>query len=367
LALGGFLLFRSEARVNKVALSESAKPVAVVQAKASTFRPSRTYIGTFQSWVEAQIGPQIVSAYVDTVLVRPGAVVKHGEVLATLDCRNTNAASQAVAAEAHAVDARLRAISDESARYQNLMDGGFAAANEAEQKQAQSKAQEAELMATKAKLLGTSIEVGDCVLRSPFDGEVATRTIDPGAFVRPGVSIVSVVDRKTVRLVGDAPEMDFSAIPPGTLVKIRVIATDKEMTGTITRRAPAADPGTRTVHFEIDLADPNRDIPVGTTGEIRIDVGQPVPATEIPLFAASVRGPKASVFVVENGVARMKTFGVKGEIGGSLFVDPALVAGTHVVSEGRAILSEGDRVAEKLAEEASPPAPPAPSGSAVRL
>jgi len=37
--------------------------------------------------------------------------------------------------------------------------------------------------------------VSDCVLRAPFDGEIATRLVDPGAFVRPGTSIVSVIDR----------------------------------------------------------------------------------------------------------------------------------------------------------------------------
>ena len=31
-----------------------------------------------------------------------------------------------------------------------------------------------------------TLEVNDCVLRAPFDGEIAARSVDPGAFVRPG-------------------------------------------------------------------------------------------------------------------------------------------------------------------------------------
>ena len=65
-----------------------------IAAVAKDFRPSRTYVGTMEAWLSASIGPQLVSAYVDTVLVRPGAVVKRGEVLATLDCRDASAASQ---------------------------------------------------------------------------------------------------------------------------------------------------------------------------------------------------------------------------------------------------------------------------------
>ncbi|MEO6574489.1 MAG: efflux RND transporter periplasmic adaptor subunit, partial [Polyangiaceae bacterium] len=195
LLLGGFMIWRSESRVNKVALASSAKPVTVVEAAASTFRSSRTYVGTIEPWVEAKVGPQLVSAYVDTVLVRPGAIVKKGEVLATLDCRNASAASQAVAMNARALDARQQAIAHESSRIQGLLDGGFVSPNEAEQKSAQSSAEQAQVLAEKAKLIGSSLEVSDCVLRAPFDGEVATRTIDPGAFVRPGNSLVSVVDR----------------------------------------------------------------------------------------------------------------------------------------------------------------------------
>jgi RND family efflux transporter MFP subunit len=309
------------------------------------------YVGTLQPWVSASIGPQLVSAYIDTVLVRPGAVVKKHEVLATLDCKSASAGSQAVAASARALDARLKALADESARYKGLLDGGFVATNEVEQRVAATSAQSAEVNAAKAKLLGTTLEVNDCILRSPFDGEVTTRTMDPGAFVRPGVAIVAVVDRSTVRLSGDAPEVDFGVVSPGTDVKVHVLSTNQDMVARISRRAPAADPTTRTVHFEVDLADPSRSIPVGTTGEIRIEVGEPVPAVRIPLSSASVRNGKAVLFVVEGDVARSKTLKVLGESGGSLFVETTLPAGAHVVAEGRALLQDGDKVAAKVSAE----------------
>ena len=282
IAAGATMVVRAEAKVNKVALSQSAKPVTVMEAERSAFRGARNYVGTIEPWVEAKIGPQMISAYIDTVLVRPGAVVKKGAVVATLDCRNANASSQAVAMQARAVAARQEAISHEATRLNGLLDGGFVSPNEAEQKSAQSAAEEAQLLATQAQLLGTSLQVNDCVLRSPFDGEVANRTADPGAFVRPGVSIASIVDRSTVRIVADAPEIDFPLIDPGSPVKLRVLATNQQISASISRRAPAADPMTRTAHFEIDVADPERTLPVGTTADIGIDIGELQPATEIP-------------------------------------------------------------------------------------
>ena len=78
------------------------------------------------------------SAYVDTVLVRPGDVVKRGQVLATLDCRNASASSKAVAMQARALEAEQEAIAHESARVAELNEGGFASPNEIEKHAAES-------------------------------------------------------------------------------------------------------------------------------------------------------------------------------------------------------------------------------------
>jgi membrane fusion protein, multidrug efflux system len=361
LLLGGALIWHAESRVNKVALSDSPKGVSVTLARATPYQPSRTYVGTLAPWLAASIGPQLVSAYIDTVLVRPGAIVKRGEVLATLDCRDASAANQAVAMSARAIDARQKALASESARVQDLLAGKFVSPNEAEQKSSASAAEAAELESMKAKLSHSTLEVSDCVLRAPFDGEIATRSMDPGGFVRPGMAIVSIVDRSTVRLEADVPEIDFKVVPPGTAVRITVSATKQELLGVISRRAPAADPSTRTVHFEVDLIDPSRHIPVNTTGEARLEVGAPEPATEVPLYAASVRGNKATVYVIDGDVAHQRTVDVKGEIGGSLFVDTSLAAGAQIVTQGRALLTEGDHVSVKMDTEAAPTPSPAAS------
>src|SRR5580692_10024309 len=358
--VGGLMVWRADARTNKVALAARPKPVTVVRAKRAMYRPSRTYVGTLQPWIQANVGPQLISAYVDTVLVRPGAVVKKGEVLATLDCREASAATKAIAARARALDARQQAVAHEATRTQGLLDGGFVSPNEAEQKTAQSDSEAAQLESERANLARSSLEVNDCIMRAPFNGEIAQRTVDPGAFVRPGNTIVSVVDRSTVRMTADAPEIDFDDVPAGAKVSIHIYATNRDLPGTITRRSPAADPSTRTVHFEVDLADPNRSIPVGTTGEVRIEVGQPEPATEIPLYAAMVRGGKATVFVVEHGVARSQTVAVEGEVGGALFVGPSLAPDSLVVTEGRALLVNGDRVDPQEAPEVKIAAAPQP-------
>ena len=348
-AVGGLLVWHAESKVSKTALADKPKPVTVVSAEAATFRDRRSYIGTLEPWISANVGPQFISAYVDTVLVRPGAQVKRGAVLATLDCRNASAASRAVAMRARAVEEREKATSAEAARLEQLKAGNFVSENEVQQKSAASLAARAELASVEASLAKSALEVSDCVLRAPFDGEVSVRNSDPGAFLRPGDFIVSVVDRGIIRFTAFAPEVDFDAVAPDTPVRLRSIAIDQTFPGKVSRRSPSADLATRTVHFEVDLPDTEHKIPVGTTAECSIEVGEPVSATKIPLAAANIRNNKAIVYVITDGVAHQRSVEVLGESGGDLFVKPDIAAGAQIVSEGRALLNDGDHVIAKAA------------------
>jgi RND family efflux transporter MFP subunit len=344
LLLGFLMVARASSHVNKVALASLPVGVTAVEARATSFNSTRHYVGTLRPWVEAKIGPQLISAYVGAVLVRPGDLVKRGQVIGTLDCRNASAASQGISMQAKAIAAQQVALAHEAARITELQSGGFASANEIERKQADSASKEAELMSTQSRLARATLEVSDCVLRSPFDGEVSDRTMDPGAYVHPGQSIAVVIDRSTVRVETDVPEEDFDLVKPGVKVDVLALSIGRHVVGTIARRSPAADESTRTVHFEIDLQDPSRTLPVGTTAELAVAAGTPLPAIEIPLAAAAVKGSKATLFLADNGQAKKVVVNVLGERAGRLFVDTSLPDRALVITEGRTLLKEGETI-----------------------
>ena len=346
--LGIFLVARASSHVNKIALDSLPKGVTVVEARAAQYRPSRRYVGTILPWVEAHVGPQFISAYVDTVLVRPGDVVKRGQIIATLDCRNASASSKAVSMQARALQTQQEALAHEAGRVAELKEGGFASPNEIENRAAESATKQAQLLETEARMQRATLEVNDCILRAPFAGEISARLVDPGAFARPGSAVATIVDRRTVRVVAEVPEGDFDVVGVGVPVQIRALAVNRELRAPIARRSPAADLATRTAHIEIDVPDPGRTLPVGTTAELGLEVGALTPATEVPLSAASLRGDKATVFVVEGQTARKAVFAVRGERSGTVFLDAALRAGAHVVTEGRGGLRDGDRVDAKV-------------------
>jgi RND family efflux transporter MFP subunit len=337
------LYFRAAARTNHIALSQSAKPVSTVVANAAEFQPLREYVGQTAPWNEARLGPQYVSAYVATVLFRPGAAVKRGQVLATLDCRFTSASSREIAARAQSVAERQAAVQHEAERVQAIASGGFASVNEVEQLRAKAASERADIESVRANLATKQMAVNDCILRAPFDGDVVERFVDPGAYIRPGEAVLSVADRAVMLVVADAPEDDFSIVAPGTPVDITIDAVHAQLRAPISRRTPKADPATRTVRFEIDVRDHGRDLPVGATARLAIVVGAPERAALVPVQAATLREHKATVFVVVDGIAHEQQLAVLGQRAGQLYVEPRLVGAT-VVLEGRSLLDDGDLV-----------------------
>ncbi|MFO0600573.1 MAG: efflux RND transporter periplasmic adaptor subunit [Myxococcaceae bacterium] len=347
---------RASSKQNQVALSAAPRGVTVVAARPASFREERRYVGVVEPWVEAKVGPEFVSAWVDTVLVRPGDKVKRNEVLATLDCRNASTNTENAVQQARSLEERQRAMASEAARLENLLGGGFISANEIDQKKAQAAAAQAQLDGLKAQLRSRTLEAGDCTLRAPFDGEVAIRHADPGAFARPGMPLVTLIDRHVVRVVFDVPEVDYPLLDTGAPAELTLLATGQVVHAALTRRAPAANASSRTLRVEIDL-DGAVNVPVGTSVGVRFEVGAAKESTEVPLVAAKVRGTKATVFVIDHDVARKLQVPVLGERGGSVFL-AGLAPDAHVVTEGRATLTEGDRVTSKLDGSWPPPAPP---------
>ena len=349
------LYVRETSRPLLPGLADAPAEVTCVTAEHATYQPVTRYVGTIEPWLEASIGPQLTSAYVTDVRVRPGAIVAEGEIVATLDCRESRASAQAVHDEAQAVAAQERALARQAERTSALLEGGFVAANEVDMRAASSEEQHMHRVATEAQASRTSLFVTDCTLRSPFDGEVDVRSADPGAFVGPGSIVVGVVDRSHVRIVADIPETALEEVAPGRQVDVHVIATDVTVHATVTRRAPAADPVSRTVRIEIDLPNEDHSMPVRTTAEILVTASRGIDSLSLPLTAGRIVGARAGVWIVESNVAHPRTLRVLGESGDRLFVMPTIPAGSLVVLEGREALGDGVTVHVGRTVPSTPP------------
>jgi RND family efflux transporter MFP subunit len=342
--VGVGLAVRAAHRQNNTALAQAPKRVGTLAVKEAVYRLQHRYVGTLMAWEESKLGPQFISGYVTEVRVRPGAVVRRGEALAIIEPERAKAQNTVSLMQAQAIQASLSALANQSERIQGLRKKGIVSENEAENKLAEVLSEKARLEAAKAQMASTDVEFQDTVQRAPFDGEIAERYLDPGAFVRPGSFILSVVNRTRIRCAADAPEGDHPFLTVGRSVHLDLLADGKQMEAKISRVSPAADPSTRTIHFELDLDNKDHSLPVGTTAEMLILETEGRKVIELPSAAARVEGTRAIVFVVEGDRVRKKVLQFLGEREGQLYLSPDVPEGTMVVLDGRAQLEDGDLV-----------------------
>jgi len=196
-------------------------------------------------------------------LVQPGATVKAGQPLAMLTSPDFGVA-QADARKA-AADSAVAAKS--LSRQRELYQAGVIAQKDLEQAQADNARAAADSARTQAALRMYGAGGGDAVnqrfaLRSPIDGLVVERNINPGMEVRPdqqpSAPLFLITDPSTLWAQLDAAEADLGLFKPGITVQLSSAAYPGEtFPGTVVKIADYVDPASRSV--KVRLAVPNAD------------------------------------------------------------------------------------------------------------
>ena len=205
-----------------------------------------------------------------------------------------------------------------------------------------------------------TLEVNDCVLRAPFDGEVADARRRSGRVRAPGHAVATVVDRTHgARRSADVPEADFDVVAPATPVRVHALATEPRAARARSRGArPPPIASTRTVHFEIDVPDPDRALPVGTTAELahrRRRSPRPRPRSRCVAAVGARRQGDASSSSTASVAHKARLRRAWASAAAASSSTRRCAPGSRVVTEGRALLNDGDRVEAKLERSTPPP------------
>lgn len=166
------------------------RPVLVVSAVAGS-ATGPEFIGEVRARQRAELA-FAVQGLVQQVLVESGDKVRRGQLLATVE----SAPSQAQLGVSHADWQRLLAAFDEARRKQQRVLSAYErqAASEAEWTAAQAdlRMAEAALAAAQAQRDGSAWSRARAELRAPFDGVIASRSLEVGQVVGPGMQVLTV-------------------------------------------------------------------------------------------------------------------------------------------------------------------------------
>jgi len=349
--------------------SATSPSVEVVKVTSRKLTITARFPGELQPYESVAVLPK-VTAFVDSISVDRGSLVKEGELMARLvapelAAQRAEAQSKLQGAAAQRAESEAKLSSDDST-YQRLKNAyatpGVVAGNDLEVAQKAVDIDRARVDATresaeaaKSALKSVTEVEGYLQVRAPFDGVVTERNVHPGTLVGPasgsGVAlpIVRVEKIATLRLVVPVPEKYAAGINPGTKVDFGVPAFPTEtFTGTVARIAHSVDAKTRTMPVELDVNNAGRRLVPGMFPEVLWPVHRSEPTLFVPVTAVARTTEATFVIRVREGSAEWVNVQT-GELDGKLIeVFGELHDGDEVAVRGTDELRPGSHVSPKL-------------------
>lgn len=189
------------------------------------------------------------------------------------------------------------------------------------------------------------VHLDQCAVRSPIDGVLNERAIEPGEYAKEGVPFFHVVDAAKVKVRLDVPEADIASVSLGAPTPFTVKALDDgARTGAVDFIAAAADSAAQTFRVELLADNPDGALRPGMMVEARLDRGALEDALVVPLSAVIPKKGEHVVFVVRDGRVVRRTVQLGVWMDGEVVVRSGLAPGERIAVEGHRALTDGARV-----------------------
>ncbi|PQV52564.1 efflux RND transporter periplasmic adaptor subunit [Paraburkholderia sp. BL21I4N1] len=256
--------------------------------------------GSLRAITQAAVKSKVAGSALD-VAVREGDTVKTGQILARIDARDYVARAEQSRGQMAAMAGQLDIAKQTLDNNRVLVEKGFISKNAFDTAQSQYEIARANLDAARAALASSNLSLDDTVVRSPLDGQIATRSVEPGEKVAVDTKLFDVVDLRTLELEAPVPVGEIGRVRIGQPVSIAFDGIDAPVQGAITRINPAAQPGSRSIMVYVQVANPAGTLRVGMFGTGTISVGSRQNVLVVPATAVRSDGARRSVYALVGG------------------------------------------------------------------
>ncbi|KJS05793.1 MAG: RND transporter [Flavobacteriales bacterium BRH_c54] len=286
--------------------------------------------GVFLANKQLDFSSEISGRIVD-ILVAEGDFVKEGEVMATIK-------SDKLSVELENAQEVYNKLLKDKERFENSYKNGGVTQQQLDQATLA-------LENASAQLEQAKIRYNDTKIKAPIIGYVNKKYIETGTYTSPGMPLFELVDVSKLKLRVAVNETQVANIKVGDTVIVKSsIFPDKEFTGKVSFVAYKAD---QSLNFPIEVEvdnDNTLNLKAGMYGSVVFNYKESNDKLIIPrtAFVGSVNNNE--VFVVENGVAKMKKVVAGRILGDEVEVLKGLKANEVVVTTGQINLIDGTKV-----------------------
>jgi membrane fusion protein, multidrug efflux system len=330
------------------AVKTTVRPVAVEVARVTPadIADLVTGVGTVTAMKDVIVSSE-TAGRVTAVRVKVGDPVRKGQTLIEVDAELKQVAVDQSRAQLQAAETNLEKTRKDFERADKLFKSQDVADVELQGYRLAFSAAEAQQKSAEAALRLAQRQLSDTRITSPISGVVASRRIEVGEMAVPGKEVANVVDISSVKVKLSVAEEDIGKLRLGQKATLRLDAHADEMfDGTVyTIGAKSESPNGHTYAVEILVR--NRGANVLKAGMYaRVDILASIATNALSVSKESIveTGGKPAVFVVENGVAHLRsiTLGIRGAE--RYQVLDGLSAGELIVSFGQKGIKDGAAV-----------------------
>jgi len=304
----------------------SNRPLGVVLSEQLPVR--REVIGSIQSRVPI-VAASRVAARIIEVKVRAGDRVKLGQVVIILEASDLRAQVAQAQGQLAAAQGELSRATADQKRFSALFERGSVTASERDAAESVYRGAAGRVAESQAALAGARAGLDYATVRSPVDGVVAERLVEPGEIAMPGKPLVRLYDENALRVELEVPEDMTRGIATGTPLEIAVDAIDARYHTQVTEVVPASDPTSRSFLVRAPLPSGGRLQP-GMFARATFTVGSETVIT-VPGDAIEEVGQLDTARVISEGRIQTQMVSLGRRFGDRIEILAGLRAGQRVI------------------------------------
>lgn len=333
-------------KVDTATEENKAIPVVVKEAKKDTISANTVITGKVSASSEVAILPKMFGKAI-RVPVDIGSRVKKGDLLVKLDTTDLEislgAAINGLRNAKLTHDQALLNYNNAKSNYDRMLklyQSGAISVQQLEQAQLSMNVAKDNLNAPTIPTAQNQIEnirnqISNGTITSPIDGEVASRSIDPGEMASSGQSVMSIVNIDKVFVEGNVAESDIALVKEGQKVKVKVDAAGGVFEGILKIVSPVANPQTKAYTVKVEISNPGHKLKPGMFAEIQISTGNKNDVIVVPKEALINRGADKTIYIVNNNVAEERVVETGLEAQDKVEIVRGLSLGEKYVIEGQ--------------------------------
>lgn len=345
----GFVLLRPPAPEPATSTEDTAPVVKqllaseIVEIAPTTLSQTVKVTGTLVPGQQSAVA-SMASGRVLSVTVRPGDTVAQGAVLAEIDRATLALQVNQQRATAEATRLQLTSARQQLERTEELARQGLASPSTLEQARTSVATFAANLTGLESAVESAEIALDNATIRSPLDGVVSVRSVEPGQTISAGTPLFTVVNLDAMEFDASASVNSSALVQPGQSVGITVTGIEgRTFTGSVTRVNPVAISGTRAVPIYVSIENAEGLLRGGMFATGYITVAEKRDAIALPATALREDAEGSFVLVLDNGtlVRKPVTPGAEWDRGRVREVE-GLATGEVVVAAALTTLGAGD-------------------------